>query len=93
MITFIDNRPQQKSNGTVNDFGANFGANFGVNVTQLKILGIMAANPGAKIQERADTVGLTKRNVEYAVRALKKATEDHHAATLLFHHHRLPKPR
>ena len=69
MVTFIDNRPQQKPNDAANDFGANFG----VNATQQKILDIMAANPGVKVQEIADAIGLTKRNVEYAVRALKKA--------------------
>jgi len=73
MVTFIDNRPQQKANGNSNDFGANFGANFGVNETQKKILDLMVANPSVKALEIAEAIGFTKRNVEYTIRALKKA--------------------
>jgi len=73
MVTFIDNRPQQKMEIKNGDFGANFGANFGVNATQQKILDLMVDNPSIKAQEIADTIGLSKRNVEYAIRALKKS--------------------
>jgi ATP-dependent DNA helicase RecG len=69
MITFIDKRPQQKTETGHDDFGVNFGAN----ETQQKILELMIANPNIKAQEIADAIGMTKRNVEYAIRALKKA--------------------
>ena len=55
------------------NFGVNFGANFGVNATQQKIIELMIANPHIKAQEIADKTGITKRSVEYAIRALKKA--------------------
>ena len=58
--------------GADKNFGANFGANFGVNATQQKIIDLMIVNPHIKAQEIADAMGLTKRNVEYAIRALKK---------------------
>ena len=73
MITFVDNRPQQKANETPTDFGVNFGENFGVNATQKKIISIMISNPNVKTQEIADTIGLKKRSVEYSIRMLKDA--------------------
>ena len=64
-----------ETNSTVHfgvNFGVNFGANFGANETQKKILDLMVANPKIKTQEIADTINLTKRNVEYVIRGLKK---------------------
>ena len=49
-----------------------FGINFGVNATQRKIVDLMISNPHIKAQEIADMIGITKRNVEYAIRTLKK---------------------
>ena len=48
-----------------------FGVNFGVNETKQKIVKLMLKNPQIRIQEIADELNLTKRNIEYAVRALK----------------------
>jgi ATP-dependent DNA helicase RecG len=56
-----------------NDFGINFGTNFGINETQHKIIELMTANPNISIKQIADSINLTKRNVEYAVKKLKEA--------------------
>jgi ATP-dependent DNA helicase RecG len=49
-----------------------FGVNFGVNETKQKVMELMLKNPQIKIQEIAEELNLTKRNIEYAIRALKK---------------------
>jgi ATP-dependent DNA helicase RecG len=67
-VMFTDNAQTQSD-----DFGANFGANFGLTAIKQKIIELMLANPRIKAQELADETGVTKRNVEYAIRALKKA--------------------
>jgi predicted HTH transcriptional regulator len=59
-------------NGGLN-FGTNFGINFGTNTTEQKIMELMMKNPQIKTQEIAEILGFTKRNVEYAIRSLKKA--------------------
>jgi predicted HTH transcriptional regulator len=52
--------------------GVNFGTNFGVNATEQRILELVLENPQIKTQEIAEVLGFTKRNVEYAIRSLKK---------------------
>ena len=56
-----------------NDGGVNFGINFGVNATEQKIIDLMLQNPQIRTQDIAEKLNLTTRNIEYAIRSLKKA--------------------
>ena len=68
-----NNNELLRGNNRNDDFGANFGANFGINETQQNIIALMLANPHITTQSIADALNLTKRNVEYAIKALKEA--------------------
>jgi len=49
------------------------GINGGINETQKNIIKMLAENPEIKVQTVADTLGLTKRKVEYHIGQMKKA--------------------
>ena len=68
-----NNNQPRSGNDRNDDFGVNFGANFGINETQQKIITLMLSNPHITAQAMADILNLTKRNVEYAIKALKAA--------------------
>jgi len=50
----------------------NFGLNFGLNETQQQVITLIAENPNINIQEIANKMNLTKRNIEYNIKTLKE---------------------
>jgi ATP-dependent DNA helicase RecG len=58
---------------TTNGSGINGGINGGINETQKNIIKLLIEDPEIKAQAIADSLGLTKRKVEYHVSQLKKA--------------------
>ena len=68
-----NNNEHKKGHNRNDDFGTNFGVNFGINETQERIIALMRTNPHMTAQAMADALNLTKRNVEYAIKALKAA--------------------
>ena len=59
------------------DFGINgeinFGINFGINETQKKIIALLVENPRTTISAIAETLSMTKRNIENHISQLKKS--------------------
>ena len=59
------------------DFGLNFsldfGLKFGLNEPQLVVLRLIAANPAITLQSVANTLGMTRRNIEAHVKTLREA--------------------
>ena len=53
------------------DFGIIFGINFGINETQQKITALMAANPEITAGQIAESIGITKRQIELSISKLK----------------------
>ncbi|MDR2067683.1 MAG: putative DNA binding domain-containing protein [Holosporaceae bacterium] len=54
------------------NFGIDFGINFGINETQQNILKMLAENPTLTISTIADTLKMTKRNIEIHISKLKE---------------------
>jgi ATP-dependent DNA helicase RecG len=54
------------------NFGISFGINFGINETQQNILKMLSANPALTISAIADTLDMTKRNIEIQISKLKE---------------------
>jgi ATP-dependent DNA helicase RecG len=53
------------------NFGINFGKDFGINETQQKIVALMVENPAIISGEIAESIGITKRQVELNISKLK----------------------
>ena len=66
-----NNQAEVDDGGT--NFGTNFGVNFGVNTTEQKIIDLMLEDPQIRTQDIAEKLNLTTRNIEYAIRSLRKA--------------------
>lgn len=52
-------------------FGIMFGINIGINETQQKIVALMVANPEITAGQLADSIGVTKRQIESSISKLK----------------------
>jgi ATP-dependent DNA helicase RecG len=68
-VNYTDNQTENRKN----DFGINFGVNFGISDVQKNILELMRENPKITMPIIADTLKMTKRNVEYHISQLKKS--------------------
>jgi len=68
-------KAQINHENTVKDFGINYGINFGINYgineTQQKVIALMIVNPTITAGVMADSIGITKRQVELIISKLK----------------------
>jgi ATP-dependent DNA helicase RecG len=69
-ITADDNKLSRESGGE--SVGINFGINFGINATQEKIVLLMHTSPNITAPKIANELGISVRQVEANIRALKK---------------------
>ena len=54
------------------DFGINFGINNGINETQRKIIALMVAKSEITAEQIAESIGVTKRQIELSISKLKE---------------------
>jgi ATP-dependent DNA helicase RecG len=72
-VNYVEEQISGQGSGFGINFGLNFGINFGLNETQQNILKLLAENPTITTQYIADTLGMTRRNVENHISQLKKS--------------------